>query len=78
MSFTLDYSDNMAKRLYVLFLAVLEVHAPLKRRMAKMGHAHAPWISPNIKKLVCERYHIKERLNMIQHCGKDINSFETE
>eukprot|EP00794_Sanderia_malayensis_P000634 gene634-1302_t len=51
----------MANSLYDLFLAALDVHAPLKRRTTQTRYAHAPWISPNIKNLMCERDRIKRR-----------------
>ena len=53
--------NKMASSFYDLFLAVLDVHAPLKRRTSKARHAHAPWISPNIKNLMCERDRIKRK-----------------
>ena len=53
--------NKMASRFYDLFLAVLDVHAPLKRRTSKTRHAHAPWISPNVKNLMCERDRIKRK-----------------
>eukprot|EP00794_Sanderia_malayensis_P005883 gene5883-6572_t len=53
----------MANSLYDLFLAALDVHAPLKEGplSAQTRYAHAPWISPNIKNLMCERDRIKRR-----------------
>ena len=52
----------MASSFYDLFLAVFDVHAPLKIRNIKTGHAHAPWISHSIKNLTRERDRIKRRI----------------
>lgn len=61
MSRKSDDPNKMAGSFYDLFLAVLDMHAPLKRRTAKTRHAHAPWISPNIDNLMCERDRIKRK-----------------
>ena len=46
-----DYPYRMVGSFYDLFLAVLDVHAPLKIRKIMTRHAHAPWISQGIKNL---------------------------
>ena len=61
MSCASDDPNKMASSFYDLFLTALDVHAPLKRRTTKTRHAPAPWISPNIKNLMCERDRIKRK-----------------
>ena len=56
-----DDSIRMASSLYDLFLAVLDVHAPLKIRNIKTGHAYTPWISQCIKNLIPDRDRVERR-----------------
>ena len=67
-----DNPDNMATTLQEIFESVLEIHAPLKKR--RVGNTSAPWIAPDIRKLMKERDAAKketktspERWNTYKH-----------
>ena len=66
----------MASSFCDLFLAVLDVHAPLKIRNIKTGHVHAPLISQGIKNLIRERDGVTRKAEENQRYAQDINSFE--
>ena len=48
-----DNPDNMAATFQEIFESVLNIHAPLKKR--KVGNISAPWITPEIRRLMKER-----------------------
>ena len=67
-----DNPDNMATSFQDMFESVLDIHAPLKRR--RVGNSSAPWITPDIWKLMKERDAAKkatktspERWNTYKH-----------
>ena len=45
----------MANTVYDLFLSILDVHAPLKKRKGIQRCAPAPWLSARIRKLMRDR-----------------------
>ena len=67
-----DNPDNMATTFQEIFESVLDIHAPLKKR--RVGNTSAPWITPDIRKLMKERDAAKkatktspERWNTYKH-----------
>ena len=44
--------NQMANTFYDLFLSILDVHAPLKKRKGIQRRAPAPWLSARIRKLM--------------------------
>ena len=47
--------NQMANTFYDLFLSILDVHAPLKKRKGIQSRAPAPWLSARIRKLMRDR-----------------------
>ena len=67
-----DNPDNMATTFQEIFESVLDIHAPLKKR--RVCNTSAPWITPDIRKLMKERDAVKkatkispERWNTYKH-----------
>ena len=67
-----DNPDNMAITFQEIFESVLDIHAPLKKR--RVCNTSAPWITPDIRKLMKERDAAKkatkispERWNTYKH-----------
>ena len=48
-----DNPDKMAATFQEIFESVLDIHAPLKKR--RVGNTSAPWITPEIRRLMKER-----------------------
>ena len=53
LSSQVDNPDKLATTFQEIFESVLDIHAPLKKR--RVGNAPAPWITPDIRKLMNER-----------------------
>ena len=47
--------NQMANNFHDLFLSMLDVHAPLKKRKRIQRHAPPPWLSSTIRKLIRDR-----------------------
>ena len=47
--------NQMANNFYDLFLSILDVHAPLKKRTRIQLRAPSPWLSARIRKLMRDR-----------------------
>ena len=72
LSFHADNPDNMATTFQEILESVLDIHAPLKK--GTVGNTSAPWITPDIRKLMNERDAAKkatktspERWNTYKH-----------
>ena len=55
-----DYNPTGAWELWKQsFLAVAKLHAPVKKRRVRNSNSNAPWLTPEIKRLMWERDRIK-------------------
>ena len=60
-----DDPNVMASNFHDLFHSILDVHAPLKKRIRITRHVPSPWITPRIKNLISDRDRAKKKTVII-------------